>query len=125
MQTIQLREYEPCRISAPLDGQQLDALRQARVEVRPAGASGTEWELRPSSYIGAVRCGELNIIIRPKIPIDCVMFLVSYALNPGDWRPAPFSLAPDDGTPGGDNPRLRASRPRSCPAQTAPRLPHR
>ena len=95
MPTLQLGEHRPTRISAALDGNQLDALRQARVEVRPVGSSGTEWELCPSSWIGVVRCGELNVVIRPRIPMDRVMFLVGYALNPADWRPAPFDLTPD------------------------------
>ncbi len=99
MQTLQLREYESCRINASLDGNQLEALRQARVDVRPVGAPGSPpgslWELRPSSFIGVVRCGELNVVIRPKIAIDRVMFLISYALSPSDWRPAPFGLTPD------------------------------
>ena len=97
MQTLQLRENEPCRIRSGLDGNQLEALRQARVEVRPVGSSGVEWELRPSSWVGVVRHGELDIIIRPRIPLDRVMFLVGYALDPGDWTPAPFNQAPDDG----------------------------
>ena len=97
MQTLQLRENEPCRIRTSLDGDQLEALRQGRIEVRPVGSSGMEWELRPSSWVGIVRHGALDIVIRPRIPLDCVMFLVGYALNPGDWKPAPFNLATDDG----------------------------
>ena len=101
MQTLQLREYrlrehEPCRITYPLDDRQLDALRQARVAVRPIDVRAGVWELSPSSYIGVVGCGDLSIVIRPKIPIDCVMFLVSYSLSPGDWRSSPFGLTPSD-----------------------------
>ena len=95
MPTLQLREYEPCRISAALDGNQLEALRRARVDIRPAGPGGDEWELRPSSWVGVVACGNLSVVIRPRIPIDRIMFLVGYALNPGDWRPSPFDLTPD------------------------------
>ncbi len=100
MQTVQLREGEPRRVDAPLDGDQMDILRRARVDVRPAAAPGSPpglaWEFRPSTYIGVFRCGELNIAIRPRIPIDRVMFLVGYSLGPGDWALAPFRLSPDD-----------------------------
>ena len=96
MQTIQLREHETSRVGVRLNDEQLEALRRARVEVRPASANGAEWELRPSSYIGMVSCGGLRVVIRPKILIDRVMFLVGYALNPADWRPSPFALTPDD-----------------------------
>ena len=96
MQTLQLRENEPCRIDFPLTGEQLEALRQARVEVRPAAGSGsaggTTWELRPSSCIGVFRCGPLNAVIRPRIPIDRVMFLLGFSLGPRDWSIAPFGM---------------------------------
>ena len=89
MPALQLREYEPCRISASLDGNQLEALRQARVEIRPAGPGGDQWELRPSSWVGMVTCGNLSVVIRPRIPIDRIMFLVGYSLNPRTGAPLP------------------------------------
>ena len=95
MQTFQLRECEPSRVSVTLDGGQLEALRQARVEIRPVGSAGLEWELTPSHRVGVVRCGGLNVIIRPRIPMAQVMFLVGYTLNPGDWRPSSPGLPPD------------------------------
>ncbi len=100
MQTVQLREGEPTRIDVPLDGGQLQALRRAHVDVRPAtvpGAiPGTAWELRPASHIGVFRCGDFNVVIRPRIPIDRVMFLVGYSLGPGDWASTTFPLSPDE-----------------------------
>lgn len=96
MQTLQLREHEPSRVTFPLDDRQLDALRQARVAVRPIDVRGGVWELCPSSHIGVVGCGDLNVVIRPKIPIDRVMFLLSYSLSPGDWRSSPFGLSTSD-----------------------------
>ena len=95
MQTLHLREYAPARVSAVLNGHQLQALRRARVEIRPVGATGTEWELSPSSWVGVVRCDDLKVVIRPRIPMERVMFLVGYALNPGDWKQAPLGLTPD------------------------------
>ena len=96
MRTLQLREHEPSRIALPLDDRQLEALRRAHVAVRPAGVRDGVWELTPSSYIGVVSCGDLAAVIRPKIPIDRVMFLLSYSLSPGDWRSNPFGLTPSD-----------------------------
>ena len=96
MQAIQLRERETSRVSVRLTDRRLEALRRARVEARPVGSNGSEWELRPSSVIGMVSCDGLNVVIRPEIPIDRVMFLVGYSLNPGDWRSSPFGLRPDD-----------------------------
>ncbi len=100
MQTVQLREGEATRVDAPLEGNQLDILRRASVDVRPlsgpGAVPGTTWEFRPGSQVGLFRCGGLNVVIRPRIPIDRVMFLVGYSLGPGDWGSAPFPLSPDN-----------------------------
>ena len=53
--------------------------------------------LRPSSYVGAVNIGDLAIVIRPKIPIDRVMFLIAYSMDPKHWRRNAVELARDDG----------------------------
>ena len=100
MQTVQLREGEATRADTLLDGTQLEILRRAGVDVRPAAGpgsrSGTSWEFRPGSHVGVFRCGDLNIAISPRFPIDRVMFLVGYSLGPGDWASSPLPLAPGD-----------------------------
>ncbi len=100
MRTIQLREGESSRIDTLLDSRQLEILRRARVDVRPASAPGlppgTAWEFRAGNYIGVFRCGELNVVIRPRIPIDRVMFMVGYSLSSGDWSSSPLRLSPED-----------------------------
>ena len=100
MQTVQLREGESSRINTPLDGEQLEILRRARVDVRPAATPGaqpgTAWEFSAGAYIGVFQCGGLNIAIRPRIPIDRVMFMVGYALGPVDWSASPLRMSPDD-----------------------------
>ena len=68
--------------------------------MRPASAPGlqpgTAWEFRAGNYIGVFRCGDLNIVIRPRIPIDRVMLMVGYSLNSGDWDSSPLRLSPQD-----------------------------
>ncbi len=96
METIQLREGQTSRFNIRLSDSQLTSLRRARVQAVPVGSSAAEWEFRPSSVIGMVNCDGLRVVIRPRIPIDRVMFLMGYSLNPGDWRPSPFGLTPDD-----------------------------
>ena len=100
MPTIRLREGETTRVDALLDSRQLEILGRASVDVRPAPfpgqQPGTSWEFRTGNYIGAFRCGDLDIVIRPRIPIDRVMFMVGYSLNPGDWNVSPFPLSPED-----------------------------
>ena len=100
MRTIQLREGESSRVDTLLDSRQLEVLRRARVDVRPALGPGlqpgTAWEFRAGNYIGVFRCGEMNIVIRPRIPIDRVMFMVGYSLNSGDWSSSPLQLSHED-----------------------------
>ena len=100
MRTIQLREGESSRVDTLLDSRQLEILRRARVDVRPASSPGmqpgTAWEFRTGNYIGVFRCGELNVAIRPRIPIDRVMFMVGYSLSSGDWSSSSLRLSPED-----------------------------
>ena len=96
MRTLTLSEYADCPIDVPLDNGQLQVLANvANIGIRPAVVGNATWVLRPSSYIGALNLGELAIVVRPKIPIDRVMFLVAYSLDPRRWRQYPFDLKPD------------------------------
>ena len=95
MKPLTLREYEPCPVNVSLDKEQLAALDAAHIEVTPSTVEGVSWILRPSSHIGTVRLGSLSVIVRPKIPIDRVMFLVAYAIDPREWRKYPFDLSPN------------------------------
>ena len=100
MITLTLSEYANCPIDVPLDNGQLRVLADAaNIGISPAAVGNTTWVLRPSSYIGALNLGELAIVVRPKIPIDRVMFLVVYSLDPRRWRQYPFDLKPDTDVP--------------------------
>ena len=96
MTTLTLREYEEHPISGALDSGQLAGLKEARIEVNPSEASGSTWILKPSSYIGALRLGPLSIVVRPKIRVDRVMFLIAYSLDPRQWRQYISQLSPHD-----------------------------
>ena len=94
MTPITLVEYEPQPINVPLDLEQRKVLADSHIDVTPSTDELATYVLRPSSYIGTVRVGDLSVIVRPKIPIDRVMFLVAYAIDPKDWKKY-FNLAPD------------------------------
>jgi 5-methylcytosine-specific restriction enzyme subunit McrC len=55
------------------------------VTIEPVPGTLGQYYLTPGSVIGNVTIDDLSIIIRPKIPIDRVFFLVSYALDPKHW----------------------------------------
>ena len=95
MTTLTLREYEDYPVSVSLDVGLRAELRKGHIDVSPPEEDGATWVLRPSSYIGTLRLGSLSIIIRPKIPVDRVMFLVSYALDPKEWQQYVTHLSPD------------------------------
>ena len=90
---LELREWERHDVELPLDADQLDALRAAHIDVTPRG--GDRYELRPSSRIGIVTTGDLAVVVRPKVPMDRVMFVLAYALGIWDWVRDDSALAGD------------------------------
>ena len=86
MQTLTLHEYQDCAVDVPLDAGQLAALAQSGIDVTLSTDERSKYVLRPASKIGTVRLGDFSIVVRPKIRIDRVMFLVAYALDPNDWN---------------------------------------
>ena len=96
MQRLELREYEERIWPGPLSQDQLEALARAHVDVSPTTDPDGAYLLKPSSYVGAVNVGDLSVIVRPKIPVDRVMFLMTYAMDPRHWQDESIDLAPDD-----------------------------
>ena len=95
MQPLELTEYQECVWDAPLDHGQLRALAAARISVSPSVDREGAHLLRPSSYVGAVNIGDRSVIVRPKIPVDRVMFLMTYAMDPRHWRDESIELTTD------------------------------
>ena len=94
MYRLELKEYEPHLWNGSLDKEQLRALADAHIDVTPSPDEEGGYRLKPSSYIGAINIGELAVVVRPKIPIDRVMFLIAYAMDPKNWQMDP-ELASD------------------------------
>ena len=90
---LELREWQERRVERSLDAAQLDALRAAHIAVTPHG--GDSYTLRPSSHIGVLTTGDLAVVVRPKIPIGRVMFLLAYALDIRGWLQDEAALDPD------------------------------
>ncbi len=97
MRRIELKEYETHSANVRLEKDQIRALTDvAHVVVTPSPEVAGSYKLTPSSHIGAVNVGDLTVVIRPKIPIDRVMFLIAYAMDPKNWWRDPFEFARDD-----------------------------
>ena len=96
MRRIELEEYSCYPESVYLDGDQFRELtsdaHRSHIEVTPSPDMDRGCFLKASSYIGAVNIGDLAIIVRPKVSIDRVMFLITYAMDPRTWRTDSFEL---------------------------------
>lgn len=84
---IELREFE-CSTNVVLAPAERDALQRAapHVSVRPVPGTADCYDLTPSSRIGVVDTGMCIVTISPKIPIERVLFLISYAVDPACWE---------------------------------------
>ena len=94
MQTLTLQEYERCPVNIPLDLNQRRTLTEAKIYVEPPEDDEHTWVLHPSSRVGGLKLADLAIVVRPKIPIDRVMFLMAYTIDPWNWRQYAFDLDP-------------------------------
>jgi len=53
--------------------------------VRAVRLGGGRWELAPLAKVGVLRVGDITLWLRPKVPIERVLFLLGYTSRPG-WR---------------------------------------
>jgi 5-methylcytosine-specific restriction enzyme subunit McrC len=92
-----LTEYEP-KTAIPLSQLQRDQLRRVAPSVLVMPTVGTDgcYDLTPGSFVGVVHLSDqLELLIRPKLPMDRILFLISYAVGHGRWaeRSAGFAQA--------------------------------
>jgi 5-methylcytosine-specific restriction enzyme subunit McrC len=94
---LQLTEYKTSA-SIPLSHEERDALRELvpSLTIEPSVGTEDRYDITPGSTIGAVQLDGFSIEIQPKIPIDRVVFLISYALDPKQWLDSGFDFATAD-----------------------------
>ncbi|MCY3800116.1 MAG: hypothetical protein OXG46_00895 [Chloroflexi bacterium] len=95
MRHLQLTEYKT-ESAFELSVEERDFLRDNKIDVAPTQGALGRYDLTPGSWIGALSAGSLAVEIRPKIPLDRVMFLISYALDPKKWRDTGFDFGVQD-----------------------------
>jgi 5-methylcytosine-specific restriction enzyme subunit McrC len=93
MRRLTLREYQTT-FGVALTPAERDELRRLAPSIAAVATVGANdcYDLTPGSEVGAVNLGTLAIEIRPKLTIDRLLFLLSYALDRGRWRETPFDL---------------------------------
>lgn len=97
MRHLRLSEYETAH-AMPLTRREVDALAEVAqsVGITPTIGRDGYYDLTPGSWIGAINLGTLTAEIRPKLPIERVLFLISYSLNPRLWKRTGFDLKEQD-----------------------------
>lgn len=96
MHRLTLTEFQTLA-ACKLTPEACDTLRVAvpSLRVEPTRGAPARYDLTPGSWVGAVSVGSLDVVIQPKIPIDRLLFLISYALDPHGWRDIPFDFEAD------------------------------
>lgn len=57
------------------------------------------WLVAPALKVGVIRAGDLQVTLRPKVPIARLVFLMGYADNPDFWQDSEVDLAPETELP--------------------------
>lgn len=90
---LELTELDPPSVVTVVDDDAA-ALTTAGVLVGHRVAPGL-WEVGPGTKVGVARAGKLTVWIRPKVPIERILFLMGYARRPG-WRTNDVDLTAAD-----------------------------
>ncbi len=94
MRTITLREYQPSR--KHLTRGELDELLTVRdlVSVSPLPGEGA-YELRAGSMVGTVVLPSLRLLIRPKLGIENLFYLLGFGAGVTRWGEGQFPYQED------------------------------
>lgn len=78
---ISLREYQT-RAAVPLTLRQRDQLLALDTGISVAPTPGTDdrYDLTPGSKVGAIHLEGLDVVVQPKVPLDRLLFVLSYAM---------------------------------------------
>jgi len=96
LRTIELREYQ--QISTRLTrGEVRQLLRSETVQIKATSGEGDEYELEAGSVVGTVILPSLRLLIRPKVDIRNVLFLLGYGTELATWAMErfPYEQEPD------------------------------
>jgi 5-methylcytosine-specific restriction enzyme subunit McrC len=90
-----LREYETkaLRLSASAARDVLE-VSGGKLAVSPAAEQGM-WNVTASGWVGAVVTPEVELLIRPKVPMHNLLLLLDVGMPPGAWRSTSIGLETD------------------------------
>jgi len=84
--TISLAEYQTTT-AVSLSSETRDRLaeRVPSLSISPSRGMPGHWDLTPGAVVGVIDLGPLVIDIHPKLPVDRLLFLLSYSFHSGEW----------------------------------------
>ena len=87
MRTLNLTEFQP-QAAVALSAQTAASLQAlgCGVTITPTWNTPGHFDLQPGSHVGVIALPDLVVQIRPKLPVDRVLFLIFYALDPSRWQ---------------------------------------
>jgi 5-methylcytosine-specific restriction enzyme subunit McrC len=95
MKRLVLAENQTGRLGLGLSTIEAAALNQTKL-VQAVPAPGGGWEVYPClNKVGAVRIGNLDIVVQPKAPFSSLLFMLAYAKDQG-FTPTEFDGSCDD-----------------------------
>ena len=91
--SVQLDELGPA-VELPLTSKQGRSLAGSGVvNAMPSPYGAGVWQVSAAGKIGAARIGDMEIQIRPKVPIAQLLFLVGYSRHAAAWQPETVPVA--------------------------------
>ena len=95
--TVHLQEWSEAE-DVGLSFDQVDALRRVAgnaLQIRP-GSRSDFWNLKATSYAGAIRVGDLAVVIRPKIPLENLFYMLSAGQSDLDFGTSLIGFEEDE-----------------------------
>lgn len=85
MRRLELTEGDPAH-TIELSDDEAQALAAADLAVVSRAPGETLWSVAAGRKVGVVHAGDMQVSVRPKIPVDRLVFLMGYASAPKFWR---------------------------------------
>lgn len=96
MRHLTLTEFKTARV-VELSHQEVSALREIApsISIVPSSDRIGTFDLTPASHVGAIVLPALRILVKPKIDMHRLMFVLSYSVDPRRWRDVGFDFEED------------------------------
>lgn len=91
MRILELTEGQSSKPVTLSDDEAL-ALLECELGVVNRTPGARTWDVQAGRKVGVARIGDLQVVVRPKIPVDRLVFLMSYARRPKFWRDRPVMV---------------------------------